>query len=851
MGKLLRSWRERALLTQDQLAARAGLNTRTVRRLEAGQLRRPRGTSVRALAGALNLDDTELSILARAASADPKSSPPRRTTPRQLPADVPAFVGRARELAVLGEVGEVDDTAAGVIAAIDGMAGVGKTALAVHAAHQLASHFPDGDLFVDLHGYSQGMAAADPADALARMLGVLGVTGESIPPHLDDRAALYRSVLADRRMLIVLDNAADEEQVRPLLPGAGGCLVLITSRRRLVGLDAVRTVSVDVLPLADAIALFSDTAGEGRVAGVPREVLAEVVRRCGLLPLAIRLAAARLKAHPAWSVEHLLERLEEHQRLLSELQAGERSVTAALDMSYRELSADERRAYRVLGLHTGVDITPDAAVALLATTAERALVLLDRLQEVHLLQEPTAGRYRFHDLIRIHATAKAIDEDAESDRRAALVRLLDHYSQAASAAMDRLYPYEADMRPRLSSGEAPVPTMPDAAAWLEAELYNLLAAAQLAVEHGFPEHIRHLSATLDRCLLNSGRHVEAETLHTRALSAARAAADRIGEVEALIALGEIHRVKGQYDAALKGNSSALDIARAIGHRAGELRALNGLGFAHLGRDEFEQAADYVALALAIARSIGHLSGELDALATAGNVHRLMGHYNQGTEYLVRALTIARSIGHRIAESRALIGLGFIDVRRGELRSAVDHLRRALYLARDAGHRIIELRSLTGLGYLHRIQGRYDQAGTCYRQIVDLAREISSRNWEFEGVHGMGRLQHDSGRYDQALDSHRQALQLALDLGHPSDEARVHDALALAHAALGQHDQARHHWSKALTILTTLGIDRMDEEGVDIESFLTHLARLSPVNSRSAAGLLNAAEAGARDADDRR
>ncbi|MFI7702039.1 ATP-binding protein [Nonomuraea sp. NPDC049480] len=674
LGELLRSWRARALLTQDELAARAGLNARTVRRLESGQLRRARGTSMRALAKALDLDDTELSTLARIASSVPKNSPPIRTTPRQLPADAAAFVGRARELAVLAEIGEVRGTAAVMIISIDGMAGVGKTALAVHAAYQLASRFPDGHLFVDLHGYTPCRAAANSADTLTRVLGALGVPGGSIPQHLDDRAALYRSLLAGRRMLIVLDNAADEEQVRPLLPGAGDCLVLITSRRRLVGLDGVRTVSVDVLPLADAIALFSGTAGEGRVAGVPREALAEVVRRCGLLPLAIRLAAARLKAHPAWSVEHLLERLEEHQSLLSELYAGERSVTAALDMSYRELGVDEQRAYRALGLHTGANITPDAAAALLATTTERASVLLDSLQEVHLLKESAPGRYRVHDLIRTHATATAIDEDSESDRRTALARLLDHYSQAASAAMDRLYPYEADMRPRLSPGEAPVPAMPDAAAWLETELYNLLAVAQLAVEHGFPEHIRHLSGTLDRCLLNSGRHAEAETLHRRALSAARAVGDRTGEVEALIALGEIHRVKGRYDAALKDNSCALDIARATGHRCGEFRALNGLG------------------------------------------------------------------------------------------------------------------------YLHRIQGRYDHA----------------------------------------LDSHRQALRLASDLGHPSDKVRAHDALAHAHAALGQRKQAGYHWTQALTILTTLGIDRMDEEGVDVDSVRTHLARLTPANSVPAA-----------------
>ncbi|MFI7697905.1 ATP-binding protein [Nonomuraea sp. NPDC049480] len=829
MGALLRFWRERALLTQEQLAVRAGLNVRTIRRLEAGRLWRPRGASVRSLAEALRLNDEELSILARAANVGQESSRPMRTTPQQLPADVAAFVGRARELTVLGDVGEGGDAATVVITAIDGMAGVGKTALAVHAAHQLASRFPDGALFVDLHGYTQGMAAVDPADTLARMLGVLGVPGESIPQHVDDRAALYRSVLADRRMLIVLDNAADEAQVRPLLPGTAGCLVLVTSRRRLLGLDEARTVSVDVLPPADAIALFSGTAGEERVADAPREVLAEVVRRCGLLPLAIRLAATRLKAHPTWNVGHLLERLEEHQRLLSELHAGQRSVTAALDLSYQELAAAEQRAYRLLGLHPGADIAADAAAALLATTTGQAAMLLDRLLEIHLLQEPTPGRYRFHDLIRTHAATAAAGQESESDRRAALTRLLDHYSQAASAAMDRLYPYEADTRPRPPSGTASMPDTATATTWLDAELANLLSLARHAADHGFSTHIQHLSATLHRCLRTRGRYAEAETLHTQALSAARTAADRAGEMEALLGLGEIHRIQGHYDMGIEDATRASDIARAIGHRSGELRALNSLACIHIGREERSPAAWYVAQALTIAQAVGNRTGELDALITSGNVHRAMGQYQQGIEHLAQALRIARLIGHRTGELRALIGLGYVHLRRGEPGPATDYFTQALSLARDTEHRIGELSSLTGLGHLHRIQGRHQQARNCYRQVIDHAREIGNRNWQFEAIHGMGRLQHDCGRYDQALDSHRQALRLASGLDQPSDQVRAHDGLAHAHAALGEHDPAQRHWTQALTIMNALGIDRMDERGIDVATIRTHLARLDPAN----------------------
>ncbi|MFG6200161.1 ATP-binding protein [Nonomuraea sp. JJY05] len=817
LGALLRSWRERALLTQEQVAARAGLNVRTVRRLEADELRRPRSASVRLLAEALGLDAAEVSVLTRAANGFSESA---RPTPRQLPADAAAFVGRARELAVLDDVG---DAATVMVTAIDGMAGVGKTALAVHAAYQLAPGFPDGDLFLDLHGHTRGMAAADPADALARVLGVLGVPGESIPQHLDDRAALYRSVLAERKMLIVLDNAADEAQVRPLLPGAGGCLVLVTSRRRLVGLDDARTVSVDVLPLADAIALFTGTAGENRVAGVPREVLAAVVRRCGLLPLAIRLAAARLKAHPAWSVRHLLQRLEEHQHLLSELRAGQHSVTAALDLSYEELTSAERRAYRLLGLHPGVDLAPDAAAALLATTVKQASTLLDRLLEVHLLQEPVPGRYRFHDLIRTHAAERAAGEEPESDRRAASARLLNHYSRAASAAMDVLYPYEADMRPRLAPGEVAPPAVADAAAWLETELSNMLSLAQLATEQGFSEHVRHLSATLHRCLRTRGRYVEAETLLEWALSAARAAEYRTGELEALLGLGEIRQMRCRYEAALEDSSRALAIACAIGHRAGELRALNGIGMVRGFQGEYARASEHFAQALDIARAIGHRTGELDALIAAGNVHRIMGWYEKSADELARALVIARSIGHRTGELRALLGIGFIHLGQDALGPATDYFTRALGLARGTGHRLGELDSLNGLGHLHRFQGRYEQAYDCYDQALRLACEIGNSNWQFEALHGMGRLQHARGHADQALDCHRQALDLASELRQPSDQARAHDGLAHAHAGIGRHDHARRHWAEALAILSALGIGRTEEAGVDTESIRAHLA----------------------------
>jgi transcriptional regulator with XRE-family HTH domain len=497
-------------MTQEQLAEQAGLNVRTVRRLENGELWQPRSRSVLLLAQALELDGAERALLSAVTRGSPDAErdepagngPPAAAAivPRQLPADIAALIGRERELATLTGSGpelaalegwgrelaalESRGRKAGAfegrgreavalesrgreralleggrragtvpVVSLDGMAGTGKTALAVHAAHRLASGFPDGQLFVDLHGHARDAAPVEPGEALARMLRALGVPGEDIPEHLDDRAALYRSVLADRRVLVVLDDAADEHQIYPLLPAGAGCRVIVTGRRRLSGLgDAL---SLDVLSPAEAVALFVAVAGPERVAGVPRDDLHVVVARCGLLPLAVRIAADRLRAHPTWSVRHLLDRLAGDR--LTELRAGRHDVAAALDVSYDRLPPDQRRAYRLLGSHAGTDprngtdaisgtdagsdtnpgtgtdaisgtdagngtdaisgtdagagtdagkgagFGAGTAAALLETTAAEAERLLERLLDVHLLREASPGRYQLNDLVRDHA----------------------------------------------------------------------------------------------------------------------------------------------------------------------------------------------------------------------------------------------------------------------------------------------------------------------------------------------------------------------------------------------------------------------------------------------------------------
>jgi tetratricopeptide (TPR) repeat protein/transcriptional regulator with XRE-family HTH domain len=838
---LLRAWRERALLTQEELAERAGVSVGTVRGVESGRIRRPHSESLRLLADGLGLSAADRAALvatargARAPEDGSDSTPDSHGAeapitaptgvPRQLPAPAQMFTGRTVELA---DLNKIHDASTVVITAIDGMAGVGKSALAVQAAHQMADRYPDGQLFLDLHGYTHGVAPVEPGEALDRLLRSLGVAGERIPAGLDERAGLYRSRLADQRMLIVLDNAAAEAQVTPLLPGAPGCVVLVTSRRRLAGLDDTHTLSLETLPPADAIALFRRSVSESRLAGQPSDVVAELVELCGRLPLAIRLAAARLRSHPAWDLDHLLRRLRDRQHRLAELAAGHRSVTSALDLSYQDLSADLQRAYRLLGLHPGADIEPYAAAALLDATLPEAGRLIEQLHEFHLFQEPAPGRYRFHDLVRAHAARAAARDETVDGRRQALDRLLDHYRHTAAVATDAAYPYERERRPQVPPACTPSRALSDPAAalgWLDNELPNLLAAASYATQHDRPEHILHLSTILHRHLRTRGFHHDAGTLHQQALTASRATGDQAAELETLVGLGHTHRLQGRYEQATDHFQRALQLARATGHGPGELDALVGLGRIHALQGRYGQATDYFQQALQLARAAGHPGAEMEALGGLGHIHRRLGRYEQATDLLGQALRLARATGHRPGELAALGGLGYIHRLQGRYEQATDHFQQALQLARATGNRTIEQGALGGLGHIHRIRGQHEQASDHYQRQLELAHEDGDRNWQFEAWQGLGRLQLATGRVDAALTHHAQALTLATELGQPVDQARAHDGLAHAHHALHQHEQARTHWQHALDILTRLGIDHTDDEEATVAAIRTHLANL--------------------------
>lgn len=432
-GELLRRYRLALHLTQQALAARAGMTVQAVSLLERGARRRPRRETVGRLSRALRLGPAEADAFVAASAGDRRlavTAAESTGAGRTLPRDVASFTGRTAELADI-----VDAVAEGAIAAIDGMPGAGKTAFAIHAAHLLAPRFPDGQIFLGLHAHTAGQRPVTPEDALASLLVISGVRPRLVPAGLDARAAMWRDRLAGRRVLLLLDDAAGHEQVRPLLPGTPGCHVIVTSRRRLTTLEDVRPLTLGTMRPADASALFARLAGI-RAAEAGDRTVGELVDRCGFLPLAIHLVAGRLRSHPTWTVRHMADLLQSAQDRLRELHAGNVAVESAFELSYRNLPVDRQRLFRRLGLHPGRDFDAAGAAALDAADQRETARGLEALHDDHLVEETAPGRYRLHDLLRQYARSLA-GRDDRRERDAAVHRLLDHYLDGIGGCLVR------------------------------------------------------------------------------------------------------------------------------------------------------------------------------------------------------------------------------------------------------------------------------------------------------------------------------------------------------------------------------------------------------------------------------
>ncbi|MFI6739206.1 tetratricopeptide repeat protein [Nonomuraea sp. NPDC050451] len=706
----------------------------------------------------------------------PAATPAKSQRVSFLPYDVPDFTGRESELDRLARSWTSNNGGVVTISAIDGMAGIGKTALAVHAGHLLADRFPDGQLFVDLLAHTAGQAPLDAGAALEVLLGQLGVPAEQIPVSLADRAALWRSELSGRQVLAVLDNALGADHVRPLLPGTSSTLILITSRRRLTDLDGAHALSMDVLPAADAVELFTTIVGE-RAAAEPVAVL-DVLQLCGFLPLAVRIAAARLHHRPRWTVEYLADRLRDQRRRLSELATSERGVAAAFTLSYQQLDPDQQRMFRLLGLQPGRDIGPGAAAALADLPLERAEMLMEDLLDAHVLAQYQPGRYTFHDLLREHALATAAAEEPPSAQREALGRLFDHYLHRASTAVDHLYPESKNRRPRLPATSSPRDEV-EAVSWLDTERANLIAVGRHTADNGWLTHTSQLAGVLHHYLLRHAHHADALALYGLALQTNRRSGDTAAETRTLLDLGEaLFWWQGDTDQAAEHYSNALALSRDIGDQGLEARALHNLGNVHKRQREYDQAYDHFRQSLVLFGESGDRAGEASALTNLGTVHERQGRYAE----------------------------------------AHDHHRRALHVYLETGSRIGETIVLNNLGLVYQREGRYDQAHRHHRDALHLCRRHGFPGDEAESLNALAEAARSMGDLAQAVTDHDAALAVARQVGYRPEQARAHNGLAHVHRDFGHIDLARDHALQALDLYTALDAP----EAGDIRTFLSDL-----------------------------
>ena len=792
---------------------------RRVQRRLAEELGTDPGRALQELHQRILTDDASL---ADAATADgvPATA---LVVPRQLPAAPRWFTGRRAELDELlgqaarsgddghadsadgdGDNADADSGGAGivVISAIDGMAGVGKTALAVHAAHRLADRFPDGQLFIDLRGHSREQQPRTSADALDRLLRALDVPPQRIPADTQERAALYRQRLAGTRTLIMLDNAADEAQIRPLLPGDAGCLVLVTSRRRLKGLDDAYALSLDVLPPADAVALLR------RVATTPQEardraadpVLAEIAELCGRLPLALRIAAALLRHRPAWSPEHLATLLRDQRRRLSAFFDGERDLTAVFELSYQSLSTTHRRLFGRLALPPGPDIDAYAAAALTDTHPDVAGGLLEDLVDHNLLMQHTPGRYWMHDLLRLYARSLADHHVRADDPENALERLLDYYQYTATRAESLVTHYPG---PASASDEpAHVPELPDpdsAWSWLRAERPNLLAALHYAAIESRPPRVLALTAGLATLLRADGPWSQAIELHTAAVATARDLGDRAHQAHALIQLGEMRGATGDYPGADRDLREALELCRALADHRGQAHALTLLGHRKALTGDYPGAERDLHEAVGLYRRLGDRGGQAHALTMLGQERGLTGDYPGAERDLLEALSLHRDLGDRRGQARCLIELAYVRQLTGDYPGATRDVDESLSLCRDLDDPRGRANALTLLGDIQQSTRDYPASARNLDEALELYGRLGDQLGQANVRTLRARTRGLTGDHQGAVSELREAVDLYRRIGAHGNMAWALNHYAAEVAATGDHVQALTHFQDALSL----------------------------------------------------
>ena len=756
---------------------------------------------------------------------DPALDPPRPATeparsgeqfpvPRELPADVAGFTGRAEALKALDELlptGTADPPAPVVISAIAGTAGVGKTALAVHWAHQVADQFPDGQLFLHLRGYATG-SPLRPVEALAGLLRSLGTPPEQIPTDETQAAALYRTRLAGRRVLVVLDNARSVDQVRPLLPGSPGCLVVVTSRDRLTGLvarDGAHRLTLDVLTPDEAKDLLITVVGPERVrpqAGAA----ARLAAACAYLPLALRVTAADLLGDPGRKLDEHVARLTAGDRINALRAEGdeEHAVRAVFDQSYRSIPAPAQRMFRLLGLMPGADVTTAAAAALVGIPREQADRQLRQLASGHLLDEATPGRYTFHDLLRRYARQLAEELDGAGERSAAVERLLQSYLVTVEAATGLLSPRNLRLPrqppPAAATRLSEFDETGAAVGWLAAEQDNLVAAVRHAAEHGPSGLVGPLAESISHYFWHARRTVEWQAVATVALRSAEQADDLPALTVAQLSLGGLCFNLADYPAAREHYQVAAGHAERLGWTGAEGTAYGGLALVAHELGELTPAADHFARASALYQRSGMLGAEASNLSNLAGVQRDLGHLQQAFDALSRALTLSREIGSAAFEAAILNNLGALDHELGRFDSAVERLHRALALhdrLEDRNGRSIALDTLAAV---LRDAGRLAEARDRAQVGLALTVEVGNPADEAFARNTLGSVQLRLGDPEAAVAQHQQALDLARQTGSHQPQVEALIGLADTGRQLGQPDRAVGHAREALSLAREVG-----------------------------------------------
>ncbi|WP_078559675.1 tetratricopeptide repeat protein [Streptomyces sp. PRh5] len=730
--------------------------------------------------------------------------------PRQLPGDVSGFVGRDAELAELDALhaGDGPDGLVPVVV-IAGTAGVGKTSLAVRLAHRISERFPDGQLFVNLRGYDTGPPLV-PAAALERFLRAFGVPASAIPAGLEERAELYRSLVAGKRALVVLDNAATAGQVRPLLPGTAGCLTVVTSRHRLSGLavrDGARRITLGMLSEQESVNLIT-TATRGYRAGDDPDQIAELARLCARLPLALRIAAERAATHPLLALPELTAQLRDESTLWEALSSPDQeeadAVRTVFAWSYRTLPPPAARLFRLLGLHPGPDFSVHAAAALTGQDVRQTHNLLDLLAGAHLIESTGAERYQFHDLLRAYATNQAHQEESTEDQHSALNRVAVwylHTADAARAAAQTLHPSVLSPEQTRPGPVTAFDGQQDAFAWHRREQANLLPVAQAAAQAGLDEIAWQLPATLHCLHIASGTFDDWLAMAHTGLEAARRLGDQTAQALMHDTLGTAYKDSRRLTQAAEQHQAALDLRTRIGDLSGVAESAGGLGLVHLWQRELDASRTRLEQALAFYQQHGPRLRTGPTLCGLAYVAADLGEHQQAARFAHQALAVYRETrADHYMHVDALLLLTRVARNAGDPAQAEEHMAEAKVILDATSSPALKAALHLEQAALHREQGRHDQALEAYWACETLERSVGNGTGQALAYNGLGQTLRALGRLPEAIDFHTMAVRILRDPPQPWHLARALAHLADTHADNDQPEHARQHRTEALTLL---------------------------------------------------